>query len=100
VLSYQINKIGFWPFLFTQTHQIDWIFSLKKQIPYPPGGSMPTAESLRQPLVLNIEDAQYLDEDSLAFLQRLLRDIAAYPLAILATARPRDWARFHLTKTN
>lgn len=47
------------------------------------------AESLRQPLALNIEDAQYLDEDSLAFLQRLLNDIEAYPLAILATARPR-----------
>lgn len=47
------------------------------------------AESLHRPLVLNIEDAQYLDEDSLAFLQRLVREVQSYPLAILATARPR-----------
>ncbi len=47
------------------------------------------AESLRQPLVLNLEDAQYMDEDSQSFVQRLVRDIDAYPLAILATARPR-----------
>lgn len=48
------------------------------------------AESLRQPLVLNLEDAQFLDEDSRAFLLRLVRDVEAYPLAILASARPRS----------
>ncbi|MBN2146168.1 MAG: tetratricopeptide repeat protein [Anaerolineales bacterium] len=47
------------------------------------------AESLRLPLVLDIEDAQYLDDDSQAFLQRLVREVNPFPLAILATARPR-----------
>jgi len=49
------------------------------------------AESLRQPLLLFIEDAQYLDEDSKSFLPRLKRALTAenssYPIAILLTTR-------------
>lgn len=49
------------------------------------------AESVRQPLILFLEDAQYLDEDSKAFLSRLKRALAAdpasYPIAILLAAR-------------
>ena len=53
--------------------------------------SLLKAESLRQPLILFMEDAQYLDEDSRAFLPRLKRALAAdpdsYPIAILMAAR-------------
>jgi class 3 adenylate cyclase/tetratricopeptide (TPR) repeat protein len=49
------------------------------------------AESLRQPLVLFIEDAHFLDEDSKAFVPRLKRallaDTASYPIAIIMTTR-------------
>ena len=55
--------------------------------------SLLKAESLRQPLLLFIEDAHYLDEDSKAFLARLKRalkaDAASYPVAILLTTRWR-----------
>lgn len=46
------------------------------------------AESLRQPLVLHIEDAHWLDADSAAVLQNLSRNMHGYPIAILFTARP------------
>ncbi len=46
------------------------------------------AESLRQPVVLLLEDVHWLDEDSQEFMRRLGRGIEAYPLAVLATARP------------
>lgn len=53
--------------------------------------SLLKAESLRQPLILFLEDAQYLDSDSKAFLPRLKRALAAdpvsYPVAILMAAR-------------
>jgi class 3 adenylate cyclase/tetratricopeptide (TPR) repeat protein len=49
------------------------------------------AESLRQPLVLVLEDVHFLDEDTLAFLPRLLRALRAsptpHPVALLLTAR-------------
>ena len=50
------------------------------------------AESRRQPLVLVVEDAHWLDTQSQELLPRLLRAItaesgAAYPMAVLATAR-------------
>jgi len=49
------------------------------------------AESLQQPLLLFIEDAHYLDEDSKAFLPRLKRALTAqsfsYPIAIILTTR-------------
>jgi len=53
--------------------------------------SLIKAESLRQPLILFIEDAQYLDADSLDFLPRLKRalvaDVISYPVVIVVTAR-------------
>jgi predicted ATPase/class 3 adenylate cyclase len=45
------------------------------------------AESLRRPVVLDLEDVHWLDQDSLAFLGRLTRNISAYPIAILTTSR-------------
>jgi class 3 adenylate cyclase/tetratricopeptide (TPR) repeat protein len=48
------------------------------------------AESLRQPVILFLEDAQYLDSDSNAFVRSLslaLKADPCYPVAILATSR-------------
>jgi class 3 adenylate cyclase len=50
--------------------------------------SLLLAESLCQPAILNLEDAHWLDAESVEFVQRLVRQVDAYPLAILATARP------------
>jgi predicted ATPase/class 3 adenylate cyclase len=56
--------------------------------------SLLKAESRRQPLILFMEDAQYLDEESKAFVPRLKRALAAdpgpYPIAILMAARLQD----------
>jgi class 3 adenylate cyclase len=53
------------------------------------------AESLRQPVLLVLEDAHWLDEDSQAFVQLLAREIETFPLAVIATARPeREGALF------
>jgi predicted ATPase/class 3 adenylate cyclase len=53
--------------------------------------SLIKAESLRQPLILFVEDVQFIDEDSLNFLPRLKRSLVAadeiYPIAIIATSR-------------
>lgn len=50
------------------------------------------AESLRQPVVLVLEDFQFTDKDTKDFLPRLKRAILAgevsYPIAILVTSRP------------
>ncbi len=46
------------------------------------------AESLRQPLVLVIEDSHWLDADSREFLGVLTRNVEAYPFVILAATRP------------
>jgi predicted ATPase len=51
------------------------------------------AESLRQPVLLFLEDAHWLDEDSRAYIPRLVRALTAdenrsYPIAIIATVRP------------
>ncbi len=51
------------------------------------------AESLRQPVILHIEDAHWLDEDSAQYLAELVRLLAseeggAFPIALIATARP------------
>ncbi len=49
------------------------------------------AESLRQPIIMFVEDVQFIDEDSLNFLPRLKRALLAsagfYPVAIIATSR-------------
>lgn len=44
-------------------------------------------ESLRQPVILHLEDAQWLDADTLTLLARLWRRVAGRPVALLATAR-------------
>lgn len=52
------------------------------------------AESLRQPLIIWLEDAHWLDADSRAFLARLTRNVEAYPLLLLVTSRiepAADW---------
>jgi predicted ATPase/class 3 adenylate cyclase len=53
------------------------------------------AESLRKPLLLILEDAHWLDEDSRHYLNMLALamtadDYAPYPMAIIATARPEQ----------
>ena len=48
------------------------------------------AESLRQPVMLLLEDVQWLDEDSHLFLAQLTHNVAAYPIAIIATTRPLE----------
>jgi class 3 adenylate cyclase/tetratricopeptide (TPR) repeat protein len=58
------------------------------------------AESLRQPVVILLEDAHWLDDDSKVFLAQLVQALQAarttagrsYPIAILATARPEETA--------
>lgn len=45
------------------------------------------AESHRQPLIVEIEDLQWLDMESHQFLQRLLAGIAEHPLLVVATSR-------------
>jgi len=53
--------------------------------------SLIKAESLRQPLILFIEDIHYLDEDSKKFIPRLKRallsETTSYPIAVLTTTR-------------
>lgn len=49
------------------------------------------AESLRQPVILLLEDVHWLDGDSKFFLRQFTRVLAqdqTYPIAILATTRP------------
>ncbi len=45
------------------------------------------AISRQQPLIIHMEDAHALDRDSLALLPYLMRNIEAYPIALLLTAR-------------
>jgi predicted ATPase/class 3 adenylate cyclase len=57
--------------------------------------SLVKAEALRKPTVLFLEDSQWLDEDSRAFLPYLVRSLTAesgraYPLALLGTSRPES----------
>lgn len=53
------------------------------------------AESLRQPVILFLEDIQWLDVDTRHFLPRLQRAVAgdqsrAYPVGLIATARQEE----------
>lgn len=56
--------------------------------------SLLKAESLRQPVVIFLEDLQFTDSDSRKFLPSLQRTILAtgdsYPIAIIVTTRPSD----------
>ena len=51
------------------------------------------AESLLQPVIIELEDAHWLDEDSQEFLHFLTRNIQQYPLAILCALRYSDDGR-------
>jgi predicted ATPase len=51
------------------------------------------AESLRQPVLLQIEDAHWLDGDSRELLRVLTRDASAYPFAVLLASRYSDDGR-------
>ena len=51
------------------------------------------AESLRQPVLLQIEDAHWLDDDSREVIRVLTRDAAAYPFAVLLASRYSDDGR-------
>ncbi len=46
------------------------------------------AESARQPLLIHLEDAHWLDADSQAFLANLTNQVEDFPFIILVTARP------------
>ncbi len=48
------------------------------------------AEALRQPYVLDLEDAHWLDESSEELLRTLLRNIAGYPIFVVITSRYHD----------
>ena len=45
------------------------------------------AESLRHPLVIQLEDAHWLDQESAEFVAKLLHNIDDYPLLLLVTTR-------------
>ncbi|HNT76875.1 MAG TPA: tetratricopeptide repeat protein [Anaerolineae bacterium] len=51
------------------------------------------AESLRQPVVLHLEDLHWLDADSYELLTILTRNVSAYPFAVLLSGRYLDDGR-------
>ncbi|MBK7872455.1 MAG: tetratricopeptide repeat protein [Saprospiraceae bacterium] len=52
--------------------------------------SLIIAESLLQPIVLQLEDAHWLDDNSREVLQELSRYLNRYPIMLLVTSRLRD----------
>ncbi len=48
------------------------------------------SESLLQPLILEIEDIQGLDSDSVYFLNKLLVNVSDYPISVILTSRYAD----------
>jgi len=48
------------------------------------------AESVRRPVILHLEDAHWLDDNSRHFLQELTRNVENYPLALILTVRPDE----------
>ncbi|HOU12208.1 MAG TPA: tetratricopeptide repeat protein [Anaerolineae bacterium] len=48
------------------------------------------AESLRQPVILHVEDANWLDDDSQELLGALTHNAGGYPFALLLSGRYRD----------
>lgn len=48
------------------------------------------AISLQQPLVISLDDAQWLDDDSKQMLQHLTRNVSEFPILILCVARYLD----------
>jgi class 3 adenylate cyclase/tetratricopeptide (TPR) repeat protein len=47
-------------------------------------------ESLRQPVVLHVEDGQWLDDDTLAFIKLLTRNVGSFPFGVVLAGRYRD----------
>jgi predicted ATPase/class 3 adenylate cyclase len=45
------------------------------------------AESLRQPVIIELDDAQWLDSDTTQFLRQLTHNVANYPLLVIAASR-------------
>ncbi len=45
------------------------------------------AESLRQPVIIHLEDAHWWDQDTSTFLSRLSRNVDSYPFVLLITSR-------------
>ncbi|MEM7333147.1 MAG: tetratricopeptide repeat protein [Chloroflexota bacterium] len=54
-------------------------------------------EASNQPIIIQLEDTQWIDEDSLKFLQRLTRNIEHFPIAIVLTTR-EPFLEEHLEK--
>ena len=52
-------------------------------------------ESLLQPVIIELEDTHWLDEDSHELLHFLTKNIEAYPIAILSASRYGDDGRKH-----
>ncbi|GAB4518151.1 MAG: hypothetical protein OHK0046_25550 [Anaerolineae bacterium] len=48
------------------------------------------AESIAQPVVIYIEDAQWLDAGTQQFLKMLTRNVAEYPFTVILSSRYRD----------
>ncbi len=48
------------------------------------------AESCVQPVVLELEDAHWFDQDSVAFLQEFSKKMTRYPIFVLVTSRYND----------
>ncbi len=48
------------------------------------------AESLVQPVILLLEDAHWLDDESRQFIIQLTRNVDGFPLALVITQRPGD----------
>jgi predicted ATPase/class 3 adenylate cyclase len=57
------------------------------------------AESRRRPVVVFLEDIHWLDDTSQNFIKQLVRNISAYPIAIIATARDSISANWLLQLT-
>lgn len=54
--------------------------------------SLIKAESRRRPLILQLEDAQWLDAETINLLPQLVRNVDEYPFVIIATSRQADGA--------
>ncbi|MBN1485474.1 MAG: tetratricopeptide repeat protein [Chloroflexia bacterium] len=46
------------------------------------------AESQHRPLLILLEDIQWLDQDSIQFVQELVRNVESYPFGLVVTTRP------------
>ena len=81
-----------WENLDPQTRYENIIYSLKNLI---------KALSFQQPVVLEVEDAHWLDNDSRSWIELLTNNIHNYPIAIVANARLLpDGTTFHFRKTD